>query len=38
MEKKQYKNIYQPVSDEAMERLARVMNDTPTIVKLANAY
>ena len=36
MEKKQYKNIYQPVSDEAMERLVRVMNDTPTLVKLAN--
>ena len=37
MEKKQYKTLYQPVSDEAMERLVRVMNDTPTIVKLANA-
>ena len=37
MEKKQYKNLYQPVSDEAMERLVRVMNDSPTIVKLADA-
>ena len=37
MEKKQYKTLYEPVSDEAMERLVRVMNDTPTIVKLANA-
>ena len=37
MEKRKYKNLYQPVSDEAMERLVRVMNDTPTIVKLANA-
>ena len=37
MEKKQYKTLYQPVSDEAMERLVHVMNDTPTIVKLANA-
>ena len=37
MEKIKHKNIYQPVSDEAMERLVRVMNDTPTLVKLANA-
>ena len=37
MEKIKYKNIYQPVSDEAMERLVRVMNDTPTLVKLADA-
>ena len=37
MEKKKYKNLYQPVSDEAMERLVRVMNDTPTLVKLADA-
>ena len=37
MEKIRHKTLYQPVSDEAMERLVRVMNDTPTIVKLANA-
>lgn len=37
MENKKYKNLYQPVSDEAMERLVRVMNDTPTLVKLADA-
>lgn len=32
-----YKTIYEPVSDEAMERLVDVMNDTPTLVTLANA-
>ena len=37
METRQYKTLYAPVSDEAMERLVRVMNDTPTLVKLANA-
>ena len=37
MEKIKHKNLDQPVSDEAMERLVHVMNDTPTIVKLANA-
>lgn len=35
MEKNKYKTIYQPVSDEAMERLVDVMNNTPTLVKLA---
>ena len=37
METRQYKTLYEPVSDEAMERLVRVMNDTPTLVKLADA-
>ncbi|MBQ0073130.1 MAG: hypothetical protein KBT34_02925 [Prevotella sp.] len=32
-----YKSIYESVSDEAMERLIDVMNDTPTLVKLADA-
>lgn len=38
MEKKEEltrKKITEPVSDEAMERLVDVMNDTPTLVKLA---
>lgn len=35
IEKPKYKTIYEPVSDEAMERLVDVMNDTPTLVKLA---
>lgn len=35
--KETYKKLQDPVSDEAMERLIDVMNDTPTIVKLANA-
>lgn len=29
-----YKPVTEPPSDEAMERLARLMNDTPTIAKL----
>jgi len=36
MEKEKRKKITEPVSDEAMERLVNVMNDTPTLVKLAN--
>lgn len=32
-----YKTIDEPVSDEAMERLVKVMNDSPSIVKLAGA-
>lgn len=34
---RKYKTIYEPVSDEAMERLIDVMNDTPTLVRLAGA-
>lgn len=37
IEKPKYKTIYESVSDEAMERLVDVMNDTPTLVKLADA-
>ena len=36
MGKRKYKSIYEPVSDEAMERLIDVMNDTPSLVTLAN--
>lgn len=36
-EAKSTKTINDPVSDEAMERLIDVMNDTPTLVKLAGA-
>lgn len=34
MEEKKYKSADEPVSDEAMERLAQIMNDSPSLVKL----
>lgn len=34
MKEKKYKSADEPVSDEAMERLAQIMNDSPSLVKL----
>lgn len=33
-EEREYKKAYEPVSDESMERLAQIMNDSPSVVKL----